>query len=261
MHLDRVTITGADDSIKPESLLDYSLRFPFVEWGILSSLNNSADGVRRYPSIRWIDEFQEMKQGRGIRSALHINGAWVRQLLKGDNIIPEYLLEGFDRLQLNFHAEGAKVDRAGFYREVRAILENTGIDQVILQIDGVDGNIHLANLLADSAADPREPLDVVPLYDTSAGRGVLPEHWPVPMYRSHDPSQPGPMVYHGYAGGLGPDNLRDELVRIDAAAGDCRVWVDMETRVRSHDDQLFDFQLVDRALMLCEPHVRALEGD
>ena len=31
--LDRVTITGADDSVRPTDLLELSREFPFVEWG------------------------------------------------------------------------------------------------------------------------------------------------------------------------------------------------------------------------------------
>ena len=37
MILDRVTITGADDSIHVEQLAELSQAYPYVEWGILVS--------------------------------------------------------------------------------------------------------------------------------------------------------------------------------------------------------------------------------
>ena len=53
MILDRVTITGADDSIKATDLIPLSKRFPFVEWGILLSKNN--EGSFRFPTRDWIE--------------------------------------------------------------------------------------------------------------------------------------------------------------------------------------------------------------
>ena len=38
-------------------------------------------------------------------------------------------------------------------------------------------------------------------------------------------------IYNGYAGGLGPGNVLDELTRIATACGDCRAWIDMETKL------------------------------
>jgi hypothetical protein len=37
MRLKTVTITGADDAVDPEELLQIQQRYPFVEWGILLS--------------------------------------------------------------------------------------------------------------------------------------------------------------------------------------------------------------------------------
>jgi hypothetical protein len=52
MILDRVTITGADDDVDIGDLVDLSARYPFVEWGILSSSSRRAhrgslSGTRR----------------------------------------------------------------------------------------------------------------------------------------------------------------------------------------------------------------------
>jgi hypothetical protein len=45
--LERVTITGADDSTSIDEMLALSRRFPFVEWGILVSKRH--EGSYRFP--------------------------------------------------------------------------------------------------------------------------------------------------------------------------------------------------------------------
>jgi hypothetical protein len=49
----QVTVTGVDDSIPPESLTGLYTAYPFVEFGILCSKNNT--GMRRFPSQKWIE--------------------------------------------------------------------------------------------------------------------------------------------------------------------------------------------------------------
>lgn len=51
--LERVTITGADDSTDISQLVELSQEFPFVEWGILVS--RRSEGGPRFPSREWID--------------------------------------------------------------------------------------------------------------------------------------------------------------------------------------------------------------
>jgi len=51
-----------------------------------------------------------------------------------------------------------------------------------------------------------------------------------PIVRSEWP-QPLPIPC-GYAGGLGPDNIQQELGRIAAVAGARPIWVDMEGKLR-----------------------------
>ena len=61
MKLDRVTITGADDSVDPLQLRALSLEFPFVEWGILVSHSNTictSYPKPRFPSPKWIADLQ-----------------------------------------------------------------------------------------------------------------------------------------------------------------------------------------------------------
>lgn len=247
MRLDRVTITGADNSVRPLDLARLTDTHPFVEWGILVSRSQTDANGPRWPSRAWISDLQALKIQRAgtdehpIKLALHVCGRWVRELLMGENAVPLDLLEAFDRVQLNFHADGSPAN----YRLLREALPSLGERQIIFQIDGAMGKRHLQEMWR---LDPEGELDLVPLFDVSHGRGVLPESWPSPI---------APGVYHGYAGGLGPVGLTAQLDHIDRAAGSSRVWVDMETNVRSHDDRTFDLEKVRLVLEAAQHHIAA----
>ena len=86
----------------------------------------------------------------------------------------------------------------------------------------------------------------VPLYDKSGGAGVVPNTWP--------PAIDG--VYSGYAGGLGPSNIADELPKIEVAARGNPFWIDMETHVRTDNGAKLDMDKVVSCLEACEPHVK-----
>ncbi len=244
MILDRVTITGADDSIRPEELLPLTEQFLFVEWGILAS--EKMMGSPRFPSMEWIDRLQTLAIKHDMLLSLHLCGRWVRQLLMGLLVAPQTLIRcpEFQRVQLNFHAENTPCDPG----KLHSILWSLGDTQFIFQIDGAGGNKHLEALYAENGD---EFVDAVPLFDLSGGAGIVPKVWPEPQYMANDID----FIYHGYAGGLGPHNLEAELPRIADASGPARIWIDMETHVRSDHDRLFDLDKARRALEICEPMI------
>lgn len=236
MKLDRVTITGADDSIDPSDLLLLSRQYPFVEWGILVSRSHSF--LPRWPSPRWIQALQLCTQTpRKMNLSLHVCGTLVRNLLMGENEVPREYLAGFERVQLNFHGETLPHNRRLFLDALLAF----GDRQIIFQVDGANG---LERLREIWHADPAGDFNGVPLFDLSHGAGVSPGSWPEPI---------APGVYHGYAGGLGPENIVEEIGRIAQVAGDARVWVDMETKIRSSRDRIFDLTKVEAVLEACAP--------
>lgn len=257
--IDRVTITGADDSIKPQELLGLTQEFPFVEWGILASWNNTylSGGTVRYPSPKWITDLQAVAETTGAlpNLSLHINGRWVREMLHGAFTVPPELLHCFGRVQLNFHAERNNCEPQKFAEVLKSIGK-----PFIFQLDGEKGNAHL-----DSANEWEVP-DCHGLFDVSGGAGILPAEWPKPIYLDCQPGDDGCGVeyhaYHGYAGGLGPENLAAQIPLILAAAAgtehtrEGRIWIDMETRVRSDDDARFDLAKVWQCLKIAAPFVK-----
>lgn len=260
MAIDRVTITGADDSVRPQDLIPLTREFPFVEWGILASENNTHQrmGCPRYPSPRWLADLQAVAETTGQlpNLALHINGRWVRKLLVGENIVPHEHFHCFGRVQLNFHAERNNC----LPRDFAACLNAIG-KTFIFQLDGAKGNAHM------DAANEYAAKNCHGLFDVSGGAGILPNEWPKPIYLDVDPGEHGGGIeyhaYHGYAGGLGPENLDEQIPRILAAAAgtehtrEGRIWIDMETRVRSDNDRTFDLAKVRRCLEISAPFVRA----
>lgn len=253
MSINRVTMTGADDSIRPQDLLPLTKEFPFVEWGILASDNNTfrSGGTCRYPSPAWIAKIQTLAEVTGELPllSLHINGSWVRNLLTGELTMPQGLFHCFNRVQLNFHAEKNTCSP----REFASVLNGIG-KQFIFQIDGKQGNKWLEE------AQSYEARNCYGLFDVSGGAGILPREWPKPIYLDGGEEQ---HAYHGYAGGLGPDNLAEQIPLILAAAAgnehtaEGEIWIDMETRVRSDDDRQFDLAKVRRCLEIAAPFVTA----
>lgn len=254
-----VTITGADDSVEPAALAALSKKYPWVEWGILASASQTGRSMRknpRFPSFDWIEGFLGDWPDYYIKRSLHVCGRWVRDLLRGVNSMPDWLPDDFQRIQLNFHAERTECDPPAFWLRLRDLVtdppygSNGKVRQFIFQIDGELGNRHLDALLAENG-NKNQFVDAVPLFDVSGGAGILPDAWPKPYLKKDDLH----FAFHGYAGGLGSDNLAEQLPRILEAAGDTPCWIDMETRVRSDDDTQFDLDKVNRCLEIAAPFV------
>lgn len=212
--LERVTITGADDTTDIIDLIALSEEYPFVEWGILVS--RSSEGRTRFPSRAWIDKL--IKQIDGDQLSMHICGAWVEELLVGELIWEElpscYAVA--ERIQINTHGH-RYVSSLGMI----AALSELYPKEFIFQWDKV--NDHLA--YAAQAWD----IKVSALYDTSAGAGKLPSTWLPPTKN----------MKCGYAGGLGADNVTAQLEKIAAV---CKqpFWIDMENNVRWSDNSRLD---------------------
>lgn len=236
MSLDRVTITGADDSISPRELVaNPYVDNSFHEWGILFSA--SQQGGRRFPSKEWLRELQSVKKTNPMmKLSAHLCGRYVRDLVERghDSWFEDYpeLWHIFDRVQLNFHGKWHKISK-----EFLRALSNYQRKQVVFQVDGVNDGAWV---------QCQTVCDAVPFFDASGGAGVKPSEWPKPFAG----------LYNGYGGGLGPDNLTTEIPRILDAAGGQRIWIDMETKVRSEDDSKFEMGKVERCLFSAEPFLR-----
>jgi len=246
MILDRVTVTGADDSIAPTDLVDITKRFPFVEWGIL--LSKSSEGQYRFPSVPWMERLARDVAGLVYPSPLklsgHLCGRWVRDVCAGNWTIVEdrkSIYPMFHRIQLNFHAQVHTLERKKFLEGVIGFqMKMPHACDFIYQMDDVNNSLLEESKLLGVYASP--------LFDLSGGAGILPSDWP----KSNN-------EYTGYAGGLSPENVAEQIEKIKLVAEGKRIWIDVERRVRSDDDSKFDLNKVIRFLEAAEPYVTKWE--
>ncbi len=222
-----ITVTGADSSIIPAQLLYIAKQYPYVEFGLLLSRNSM--GCPRFPSADWLRNAVDVLSGRA-RCSGHLCGAWVREILLGQWPKQEFqkihtnLLGLFRRLQLNTHGVPHDVNWPRF-RDLLFELTHDG-DEVIFQYDKV--NTALIHRAFNTG------FRVSALYDLSHGGGVLPERW-------ENPDLACPI---GYAGGLSPSNVADNLARIADVATGTLTWIDAETHLRFDSNRQFDISMV-----------------
>lgn len=243
MIIDRITFTGADDSVNPAEVLSRVITLATntavpIELGILLSRSNY--GSVRFPSKQWIGKFieaiEDFESDNGplvdslVTIAGHLCGSYVQDFLLGrPNIEAEMLelWEYLDRVQLNTHGIPHNFNK-------EAMLGNLSQDTIncvefIFQIEDVNDHIFQEVLTTTE-------LMAYPLFDGSHGTGVLPRRWPFPFYRTG---------LHGYAGGISPDNIEQVLVDINKVTNNStEIWIDMETKVRSNNGNQFDLGLV-----------------
>jgi hypothetical protein len=207
----RITLTGADPSCSVDALIGLLEEAPGLELAFLYS--EARQGSGRYPPAGWIRETVETIEqciGPG-RVALHVCGRARIRFLDGKEVDPELgNLDAFGRIQLNGRLT---------QEHVIGVLEQSRAHPQRLLIVQFEHSVGLR------AALPPFVSGVQVLFDSSGGRGIVRAHWPRPLVG----------FTCGYAGGLGPDNLRWELPRIAAAARGAPYWIDMENQLREQD--------------------------
>lgn len=227
MKISKVTFTGADDKTDIEDLFSMSEKYPFVEWGILMSKNNTEYVGRRFPSRKWIDKLIQTREDKKqkINLSMHICGRMVDDIVEngGKKFIEHYedILFSFQRLQINTHAARYNLNAPAF-KEFGNIISKSFGNEIIIQCDGTENQTLLFELNPEFSSG---------LFDLSHGNGIAPEVWPKPIanYRC------------GYAGGLGPDNIVEELKKIENQVCAGEIWIDMESKVRGSSNELKDY--------------------
>jgi hypothetical protein len=215
MPMSSCSLTGIDETTPLVELAVVSDMYPYAEWGFLYSPKLQGT-PGRFPSVGRIQRaLKELP--RYVRFALHVCGAGVAQLLDGEPIVSG-LVEGLrtrgGRVQLNFETPRSDVD---LDRLRQFMLKRPDI---VFITQHNESNRAVVQALAGVA-------NHAVLFDDSHGRGVAPQAW----------QRAFGSVPCGYAGGLGPENLGQQLPRIYEAAGKATFWIDMEERLRDEHDR------------------------
>lgn len=227
MILKTITITGADDSTDIQEMVDISREHPMVEWGILFSI--SRQGTPRYPSEQWIKRLLDVGFENNMNFSAHLCGELSKRVVShtfkdGDirnifDFLPKYSFM-FNRIQLNFNAGTLTPNWTEFK-------EACSMRTCIIQHNKSNKEV------CDEII--KQNIDVHFLYDGSGGRGTLASEW----------KQKVDCFFTGYAGGLNPDNVEQELLKIRKVNKPSDVvWIDTETGVRT--DNVLDFEKVEQ---------------
>ena len=227
MHLQYVSITGADDAVDIAALNDIANAYPFVEFALL--LMPERMGENRFPTMSWIEDFKANYWGA--HKAMHLCGSGFLGFVKGEKAILN-MMDGFNRIQLNL--KFGDVDGQYEDEQLLARIRENPAWEFIIQY--TPDKVHLLAPLAEIS-------NHAVLFDASAGRGVSPDEWPAPL----------PGHFCGYAGGLSPENIANNLARIAQATDDIPTWIDMESGVRT--DDRFDLEKIKEVLENCRSRI------
>jgi hypothetical protein len=214
MILDRVTITGADDSVDPKQLYNISMSYPFVEWGIL--LYPEKFGKPRYPSKEWINNFIENKPP-WVMSALHICGDKNINEFSWHPTDPLYM--PFNRIQLNTFFDCCNLLQ--IHTITTSIIHLKDIHDIIIQHN--EKNHEYIQYLQNKY---KNKIKYSVLFDSSRGNGIEIDHIKQPI--SNLPC--------GYAGGISPSNVANVLTKLDILPCSYRTWIDIESGIRENNE-------------------------
>ena len=232
----KVTITGADDSIDPIELIKLSEKFPFVEWGILFSKNRQ--GSPRYPSVDWIDELSKLKTNGEVNFSAHICGDYTKDFFNGHfSFEKNHKLGLFKRVQLNFNSSKYEYNLAYTFD----IITRFPNIEFIFQYNKANEKM-IGKFIGNKVKN------ISFLYDSSGGRGIAATQYLYPLEG----------YYTGYSGGLSPLNIEDCIKEINRVSIAQKIWIDMESGVRSNNDELFDLDKVKRCLEISGKYVNKL---
>lgn len=227
MKIILLTLTGADDKTDQNELTKLSEKFPFIEWAILFS--DEREGTARYPTKEWREAFY--KAAPNCNRSAHLCGKEVLSRLVAQDAALLNELKEYQRIQLNFNATRLDPELLeGLIKVVNSGIGTSKSGKLIKFITQLnEANKSITNQFGQLDGHMISNHQV--LFDSSGGLGKSPETWPSLLLDK----------LCGYAGGLGPDNLKSELLKIKKQAEDSddiidfHTWIDMESKIRTDD--------------------------
>jgi hypothetical protein len=199
-NITTITLTGADEQTPIEQLKELVESSSHVEIGFL--LTASKNLGRRYPNYAYTKAAFQALSGR---VALHVCGAAARKSLLNGNLA-----------ELTKHAPRVQVNGSIWEEELPMLASKVG--HLITQYSGTKDKEKTYLLISPISNHSL-------LVDSSRGRGIMPSQWPTLITTK----------CVGRAGGLGPENIYQQLKLFDESATP-GAWVDMESKLRDAED-------------------------
>jgi hypothetical protein len=241
MAVTAISLTGWDNTVEPAAAVEFMASNPEAIMGI--HFSQERRGSSRHPNKAWVIDFVRLARqqsadvmGHG-RADAHLGNRWSLEVASGKmGVLDEEVDPAvFRRVQLN-HLGRAKPEEFLVGAEKRSDLT------FVLSRSGATKSF--CEPLDDILKTYQGPAKVAFLYDDSWGQGRTPEDWPKVL--THAPC--------GYAGGLGPENLSEQIQKLLALNPDAQFWVDMESRLRNERD-IFDIGYAQKCVDIAREHI------
>ena len=225
MKLKCVTCSGANEHTNIEKLVNLFYNYnDKASIGIQVSGKKSSYGMARYWWIKSLCYYLR-EQEINLNIALHLNQDWVERFCSGD--VPDELTEFLSltfsdgepfirAIQLNFKIGREKEPKVATLVRMMKLYS----DQIFI-ISYNDSNAKFVQQLYETGAKFEL------LFDASFGEGIAPEERLPPVFDN---------IPQGYAGGLSPENVADEIDKISKViAGDGYFSIDAEGKLKGDD--------------------------
>ena len=225
-----VVCSGANEHTDISEMVELSLKYP-LEYGIQVSGKKCSFGTPRW---FWINELHNylLCEELVIDLALHLNQDWVEGFTSGevppelDKLLKMTDVDGnplFKRVQLNF-----KIGREN--RPVRKVIEQRieeyGQGRRFIFSYNPENKSFIHRLYKFGLRDFDD------LYDSSHGEGIKGSEYLSPAFYDEG-------IFQGYAGGLSPDNVAEEVGKILKVVPRNRAFfIDAEGKLKGKDGHL-----------------------
>ncbi len=235
MNLRYITCSGIDKHNSIYDMFNLMQIDNRVELAVQAHTKKMSDGMPRNVWFNQVLDYAINNPKLYYNFAVHVNTEWCKDICNGYFPYELSLLFGkynehgkplIKRWQLNIPAEFAeKTNINKVVNNVAELIENNSDRNFIIQYKPATIDI-VRNL-------HRQTQNFSILFDESGGKGKSPVAW---QY------QPYNLLYTGYSGGLSPQNIKQNLSKIDHVAPVNRyTWVDAEKNLKN-DNDLFDVQ-------------------
>ena len=227
MFLKTIVCSGINEKNEIKDAVEFLKTYQGVEFGVQCSPKKAGYGT---PRFEWIDTLASKlcEQKMCGRLALHLNEGFAVSICEG--VIPPEISDllqktnAIGRLQLNF-----KIGREVFgNNQIAPDLEKLATSMAQLTDHDIILSASKANL-ALIAKMYHQGFKFDALFDDSFGEGIQPKAWSKPLFED---------VFQGYAGGLSPENIQEELEKISKVATG-NIFIDAEGKLKQ--DGAFSF--------------------
>jgi hypothetical protein len=234
MKIEKITCSDMREYNEIDDIIALGKKYPISEFAIQAHPSKFSGWMPRYV---WFETLMHAARNTNINLAMHVNSEWRTEICRGD--VPYEIKRMWDmqrdngkpvigRVQININ--GGKDSFRFYTNKVADIIRAYPNIEFIFQYTAKQKR-RLGKL--DHTDVPFSML-----FDASGGCGKLPKQWHAPINSNHK---------MGYSGGLGPDNISENLDKINMVVpANSNIWIDAEGKLKNPDIKQFDIARAER---------------